>query len=105
MRNKALVSVIMPLLNAEPFIRRKPIGTTRAVFGVADMGSSKESALLDRTLKLKDAVFPNFALLSAYLVIRNGAVPAHNELVYLLYLAKQWNPNLLSNDWTFSGPL
>jgi hypothetical protein len=105
MRNKALVSVIMPLLNAERFIRRKPIGTTKAVFGVADMGSSKESALLDRILKLKDAVFPNFALLFAYLLIRNGEVPAHNELVYLLHLAKQWNPSFLSNDWTFAGPL
>jgi hypothetical protein len=90
MRNKPLLSVVEPFLNAD-----------RSVHEAA----SERLALLGRILKLKDAVLPNFALLFAYLLIRNGGVPAHNELVYLLYLAKEWNPSLLSNDWTFSGPL
>ena len=64
--------------------------------------------MLDRVLKLKDAFFLNFAVLFAYVLILNregSYVPSNNEFVYLLYLAKLWNPNFLSNDWTFSGPL
>jgi hypothetical protein len=69
---------------------------------------SKDFALLDRTLRLRDAFFLNFAVLFAYVLIVNREgffVPSNNESLYLLQLAKQWNPNFLSNDWTFSGPL
>jgi hypothetical protein len=89
---------------------RKPIGMPKAAHSIADsMGYSlKELALLDRIIKLKDVFFLNFSLLFTYVLILNregSYVPSNNEFVYLLYLAKLWDPNFLSNDWTFSGPL
>jgi hypothetical protein len=82
---------------------------SQTAFTVARIGGlSKEFTLLGRGLKLKDAFFPNFALLFAYVLLLNREgpyVPSNNEVVYLPYLAKLWNPNFLPNDWTFSGPL
>jgi len=86
-------------------MRRNSVGTTRAGFGIADIDSLMEFALLERILKLKDSLFLNLALLFTSLLIQNKGVPALNESIYLLQLAKLWNPSFLSNDWTFSGPL
>jgi hypothetical protein len=90
-------------------VQRKPTRMSKTAFGVAGVGIlSKEFGLLDRVLKLKDAFFLNFAILFAYVLVLNregSSVPSNNEYVYLLQLAKLWNPDLLSNDWTFSGPL
>jgi len=33
------------------------------------------------------------------------SLPSANELVYLVYLEKAWNPELLAWDWTFAGAL
>jgi len=79
---------------------KSPVGITG--IGVV----SKKFGFLDGLFKLKDDFFFNFALLFAYVLIlnREGAfVPSNNESTYLLQLAKQWNPGLLSNDWSFSG--
>jgi hypothetical protein len=70
--------------------------------------SLNKFVLVDRLLGCKDAFPLNFALLFTYVLILNREgtfVPGNNESLYLLQLAKFWNPNFLSNDWTFSGPL
>jgi hypothetical protein len=70
--------------------------------------SLNKFGLIDRLLSYKDAFSLNFALLFAYVLVLNregSYVPSNNESLYLLQLAKFWNPNLLANDWTFSGPL
>lgn len=70
--------------------------------------SVNEFGLVDRLITCKDAFSLNFAFLFACVLVLNregGYVPSNNESLYLLQLAKFWNPNLLSNDWTFSGPL
>jgi hypothetical protein len=89
--------------------QRNPIGMSKSAVDVTCIGMvSKEFGLFDRGVKLKEAFFPNFALLFAYVLIlnREGAhVPSNNESLYLLQLAKLWNPDFLSNDWTFSGLL
>jgi hypothetical protein len=95
----------------EPGIgHRELVGTSKAAFGWAErIGySSKDFTLFGQMLKLKDAFFLNFALLFAYVLIMNREgpyVPSNNEFVYLPYLAKLWDADFLSNDWTFSGPL
>jgi hypothetical protein len=69
---------------------------------------ARDQSAVKHLLKLKDAFFPNFALLFAWVLIlnREGAfVPSNNESLYLLQLAKLWNSNFLLNDWTFAGPL
>jgi hypothetical protein len=82
---------------------------SKTAFSIAGVGElSTEFTLLDRISKLKDAFFLNFALLFAYVLILNRegtSVPSNNEFVYLVYLAKLWNPSVLANDWTFSGGL
>jgi len=47
-----------------------------------------------------------FVLLGAVLLLAPalGPVPSSNENVYLIYLAKLWDPTLLARDWTFAGP-
>jgi hypothetical protein len=90
--------------------QRNPIGTSKSTVGIAESAAyvSKEANLLNRVLSLKHSFCLNFALLFACVLILNRegfSVPSNNEFVYLLRLAKFWNPNLLSNDWTFSGPL
>lgn len=78
------------------------MGARDAAIAVDDNGLT---ASLDRVLGLKPAVVLQLALLFAYLGFQTGGVPALNESVYLLYLARQWDPSVLANDWTFSGPL
>jgi hypothetical protein len=95
----------------EPRIGPKnPIGTSKSAIDLTERMSfaSNDFGFLDRLRSLKNAFLPNFAVLFAYLFVlnREGAyVPSNNESLYLLQLAKFWNPNILSNDWTFAGPL
>jgi hypothetical protein len=77
-------------------LSRNPFPTTRIGICSRDFGWVKESFFL------------NFSVLFAYVLIMNREgffVPSNNESLYLLQLAKLWNPNLLVSDWTFSGPL
>jgi hypothetical protein len=90
--------------------QKDPIGTSKSAIDLAESKAyaSNDFGLIDRLLGLKNAFFLNFALLFAYVLVlnREGAfVPSNNESLYLLQLAKFWNPNFLSNDWTFSGSL
>jgi len=47
--------------------------------------------------------FQFILLLGAVLALKGRPVPTDNEAVYLLSLAKRWNPALLPNDWTFAS--
>ena len=65
-------------------------------------------AVIKQLVTLKDAFFPNFALVFAYVLILNREgtfVPSKNEVLYLLQPAKLWDSNFLASDWTFSGSL
>jgi hypothetical protein len=93
--------------------QQNPTGASKPGIRVAEGLESVPSAstgfgLLKRVLILKDNFFLNFLLLFLYVLIMNREgffVPSNNESLYLLQLAKLWNPNLLVSDWTFSGPL
>jgi hypothetical protein len=90
--------------------QKNPIGTSKGAIDLTESMAyaSNDFGFLDRLRSLNNAFLPNFALLFVYVLIlnREGAfVPSNNESLYLLQLAKFWNPNFLSNDWTFSGPL
>jgi hypothetical protein len=68
-------------------------------------GDPREGAFPAPMSGVGAVVLLNSVIVLAYLVVQNRAVPAHNELVYLVHLAREWNPSLLATDWTFSGPL
>jgi hypothetical protein len=58
-------------------------------------------------LELKNNIFLNLTfLLASVLALAPalGPVPSSNENIYLLYLEKLWDPNVLARDWTFAGP-
>src|SRR6266508_6131120 len=87
---------------------KKPIGTSKLTSAEPKGwgSSSKEFGLFGRIVNLKDSLFLNFALLFAYPLILNREslfVPSYTESHYLLHLAKLWNSNFLSNDWTFAA--
>ena len=91
-------------------MRISVFATSKSADGVSERlaYASKDFGVLDRLLRLKDAFALNFAVLFVYVLVfnREGSfVPGNNEALYLLQPAKLWNPNLLTNDWTFSGPL
>jgi hypothetical protein len=90
--------------------RKNRIDTSKSAIDISESMAygSTDFRLLECLRSLKNAFFLNFALLFSYVLVlnREGAfVPSNNESLYLLQLAKFWNPNFLSNDWTFSGPL
>jgi hypothetical protein len=71
-------------------------------------GFLKRVVSVDCILKVKDSFSLNFAVLFTYVLILNRegfSVPSNTEAHYLLQLAKLWDANFLSSDWTFSGPL
>jgi hypothetical protein len=85
---------------------RSPIGMSKSVLGWTRIGMVSKEFSFNCLLKLKDASSFNFALLFIYVLLMNregSFVPSNNESTYLLQLAKLWHPDLLSNDWTFSG--
>lgn len=56
-------------------------------------------------LKLKDNLLVNVVfLLLAILLLDGWPVPSGTEMVDLLAAFKQWHPDFLLNDWTFSQP-
>jgi hypothetical protein len=58
--------------------------------------------------EIKNNAILNFAFVIAGILLLApalGPVPSSNENVYLLDLARVWNPSLLSNDWTWAPPL
>jgi len=71
-------------------------------------GTLSDGEPLIGLIELKNNLFLNLTFLLASILILApslGPVPSANENVYLLYMAQQWDPNLLSKDWTFAGPL
>ena len=90
--------------------QKMPSPTSKRAIGEGENAryGHNSSGLRDRLLILKNAIPLHFAVLFLYVLLLNregGFVPSNNESLYLLQLAKFWNPNLFSNDWTFSGPL
>ncbi|MEO5656429.1 MAG: DUF6798 domain-containing protein [Nitrospiria bacterium] len=63
------------------------------------------SAVAPDRVALRDRLWLNALAVGAVIVaFKATPVPFRNELVYLVLLAKQWNPGYLANDWTLSGP-
>jgi hypothetical protein len=90
--------------------QRMPSGSSEKATGASENAAYalKDSGLRDCLSILKNSIPLHFTVLFLYVLglNREGAfVPSNNETLYLLQLAKFWNPNLLANDWTFSGPL
>ena len=90
--------------------QRMPSGTSKKAIGADENGeyALKDSSLCYRLLILRNSISLHFAASFLYVLLLNREgvfVPSNNESLYLLQLAKFWNPNLFSNDWTFSGPL
>src|ERR1051325_8790713 len=77
----------------------------RIVAAVEPLSITESWAMLS---DLKNNLLLNLIFLVASVLLLApalGPVPSSNENVYLLYLAKLWDPTLLAGDWTFAGPL
>jgi len=78
--------------------------TTEIASKAVPLNRTKLLLLKDRLVLLKDNFCLHFCFLFLLVLFLQGLpVPSGNEYNYLLRITKQWHPEYLLNDWTFSA--